>query len=59
MTNLITFNARDTKRIVTQYAKKGATLVGLAEMFGVSITVIRRVLVDAGVTIRKPGPQGN
>ena len=47
-------NGNDLRSLVSKY-NKGAGLVALAEEFGVSIPVIRRALVDGGVTVRGRG----
>ena len=46
--------ANQTRSIVSRY-KKGTGLVALAEMFGFSAPVIRRVLADGAVEIRGRG----
>jgi len=50
----IELKARALKQAVSSY-NKGVGLVALAEKCGVSIPVIRRVLAEAGVTIRGRG----
>lgn len=50
----ITLNANQTKSLVSKY-NKGAGLVALVGEFEVSLPVIRRVLVENGVKIRKRG----
>lgn len=55
----IEFSAKDIRDTVRDY-ENGTSMEQLANEFGVSIPVIRRVLVEAGVTIRPQGrqPQG-
>lgn len=48
----VTANAK--RSMVSKY-NKGAGLIALAEEFELSIPVVRRVLVNAGVTIRGRG----
>jgi len=50
----IELKARALKQAVKLY-EKGEGLVILAEKYGVSLPVIRRVLAEAGVTIRGRG----
>ena len=56
MANKIELTARDSKKLASQY-RKGAGLVELSLNWGHSIQVIRRLLTDADVTIRKAGRQ--
>ena len=54
MVMMITFNKQETKKMVRDY-NAGNSLGVMATFFHVSIPIIRRTLVDAGVTIRKQG----
>jgi len=54
MATRIELTKRDTNTLVRQY-NNGASLSLLAEDFGFSIPVIRRMLVEAGATIRPAG----
>lgn len=50
----ITVTSNKTRSLVTKY-KKGAGLVALAEEFGLSTPVIRRLLTENDVVIRGRG----
>jgi ribosome-binding protein aMBF1 (putative translation factor) len=49
------FGKRDTRYIVKAYRNRSASMADLADEFGVSLPVIRRVLVENRVTIRGRG----
>lgn len=51
----IKLNARDTKKLVNGYTKKGKGLAALSEEMEISIPVVRRLLEEAGVKIRGRG----
>ena len=50
----IELKANAVRSMVSKY-NKGAGLVALAEEFGISLPVVRRVLAENGVTIRGRG----
>jgi len=56
---MIVLNKTETKRLIKQYTKQRMGLVALAEEWGYSVPTIRRLLVDAGVTIRPRGRPAN
>lgn len=56
MTALIEFDRTNTAYVIREYTK-GFSMTVIAEEFGVSVTTIRRVLLDADVTIRPRGRQ--
>lgn len=57
MSSKIELSKRDTKSLVKRYEKDRESLAELAEATGYAISTVRRILVDAGVTIRRRGRQ--
>ena len=57
MPAMITLNKTKTKKMTSQYIRKGMSLQSIANEWGFSIATVRRLLTDAGVTIRPRGRQ--
>lgn len=55
MTAQKTFNKTQIKSMISGYTNKNMSLAALASKFGTSISTVRRVLTQNGVTIRPRG----
>ena len=58
MTTRIELSKKDGKTLLKDY-KSGCGIIELAEAWGFSAPVIRRLIIDAGGKIRKPGRQAS